>query len=509
MALIATGCISNDLPYPQIQPNFTSFEVELMASPAKIDTINRVVTLPMAEEADLSQVHVLSYTVEPQTAVLNQGKTVPTLLDLTNPWEVEVSLYQTYTWTITATQNIQRYFTVDGMIGESTIDVPGRRAVAYVAESTSLRSILVTSLKLGPEGSTMAPQLEGQRVDFTEPVVVTITAHGRSEEWTIYVEHTDAVVEITQLQPWSRVAWATINYVEGNEVSVEYRSLGHEQWTTVPAAWITAEGGSLNVRLIHLQPETEYELRATSGVDSTPVTSFITESERQMPNSNFSEWSLDGKCWNPWPEGGTSFWGSGNKGSAPYIGSITVPTDETLSGSGQCAKLQTKNAIITLATGNIFTGEYLRTDGTNGVLGFGREWTERPTRLTGYFHYDCATIDKKGNNPDLYYMVGQPDTAQIYIMLTDWDQPFEVRTRPSERNLITTDNPGIIAYGTVQYGQTISSWTPFTIELEYRSVFRKPKYILVVASSSKYGDYFLGGVGSTLYLDNFRLEYDY
>lgn len=508
---MTVGCIKNDLPYPHIQPNFTSFEVEMMASSAKIDTINRVVTLPMTEEADLSAVHVLSYSVEPQTAVLNPGETVPTLLDLTNPWEVELTLYQTYTWTITATQDIKRYFTVDGMIGESTIDVPARRAVAYVAESTPLSSILVKSLKLGPEGSTMTPEVEGKRVDFTDPLRVTVSVHGRSEEWTVYVEHTDAVVEIALLQPWSRVAWATVNAIEGSEVTVEYRALGAEEWTQVPAAWITTNAGSHTVRLIHLQPETEYEIRATSGNDSTPVTSFITESERQMPNSNFSEWSLNGSCWNPWPEGDeTPFWGTGNKGSAPFIGSITTPTDETLSGTGRCAKLQTKNALgLTLATGNIFTGEYLRTDVTNGVLSFGREWAERPTRLTGYFHYESATIDKRGNNPDLYHMVGQPDTAQIYIMLTDWPEPFEVRTNPKNRHLISLDDPAIIAYGSVQYGHTISSWTPFTIELDYRAVYRKPKYILVVASSSKYGDYFLGGDGSTLYLDNFRLEYDY
>lgn len=508
--IIAAGCIKNDLPYPHIQPNFTSFEVELMASPAKIDTINRVVTLTMAEEADLSAVHVLSYTVEPQTAVLNQGESVPTLLDLTEPWEVELTLYQTYTWTVTATQNIQRYFTVDGMIGQSTIDVPGRRAVAYVAKSTPLSSILVTSLKLGPEGSVEEPRLEGKRVDFTDPVVVTVTAHGRTEEWTVYVEHTDAVVEVSQFQSWSRVAWATVEAAEGADVIIEYRPLGQEEWNKVPANWITIEGGTHNVRLIHLQPETEYEFRATSGEDSTPVLSFMTDSERQMPNSNFSEWSLNGRCWNPWSEGDESpFWGTGNKGSAPFIGSITEPTDLTVSGTGRCAKLQTKNALITLATGNIFTGEYLRTDGTNGVLGFGREWTECPTRLTGYFHYDCATINQKGNNPELYDLMGRPDTSQIYIMLTDWVEPFEVRTKPSERHLISLDDPAIIAYGSVQYGQTISSWTPFTIELDYRTVFRKPKYILVVASSSKYGDYFLGGVGSTLYLDNFRLEYDY
>lgn len=44
--------------------------------------------------------------------------------------------------------------------------------------------------------------------------------------------------------------------------------------------------------------------------------------------------------------------------------------------------------------------------------------------------------------------------------------------------------------------------------LDYRYTDRTPKYILVVASASKYGDYFTGGVGSKLLIDNFELIYE-
>ena len=43
---------------------------------------------------------------------------------------------------------------------------------------------------------------------------------------------------------------------------------------------------------------------------------------------------------------------------------------------------------------------------------------------------------------------------------------------------------------------------------EYRDRTRTPKYIVIVAAASKYGDYFTGGVGSTLYLDEFSFVYD-
>ena len=54
----------------------------------------------------------------------------------------------------------------------------------------------------------------------------------------------------------------------------------------------------------------------------------------------------------------------------------------------------------------------------------------------------------------------------------------------------------------------VSSWTNIDVPMEYRSSDRKPKYIIVTISASKYGDYFTGGEGSTLYMDDFSLIYE-
>ena len=48
----------------------------------------------------------------------------------------------------------------------------------------------------------------------------------------------------------------------------------------------------------------------------------------------------------------------------------------------------------------------------------------------------------------------------------------------------------------------------FNIPVEYRYTNRKPTAIIIVASSSKYGDYFSGGTGSTMWLDDFELVYE-
>lgn len=508
-----TGCIKNDLPYPRIQANFSSFVVEQMASPAIIDTVAQTVILPMAEEADLGHVRVESYEISPSQAIVAPGQSVPTELDLNTPFKVDLSLYQTYKWTISATQKIERFFTVEGQIGASVIDVPQRRVVTHVPESTDLTSIKVLTSKLGPRGCTVTPDLTGTDVNFTSPVKVNIKTHGVTETWTIYVEPTDATVTMTAADGWSRVAWLYANVEAGSESGFEYRRASDPDWISVPTEWITADGGSLRARLTGLSPETDYVARAFSNGEYTADMPFSTQGEAQMPNSNFSQWWKDGAVWNPWPADGISFWDTGNKGAATLGQSNSIPTDATLSGTGQCAELQSKFVGIAgigkLAAGNIFTGEYYKTDGTNGILHMGRPWKLRPTRMTGYMHYTSAPISSVGSDPEFRDWRNRPDTANIFILLADWPEPFEVRTNPKNRQLIDPDSPEVIAYGSVQYGETIEQWTKFDIELNYRSTSRVPNYILVVASASKYGDYFVGGNGSVLCIDNFKLEYDY
>ena len=96
-----------------------------------------------------------------------------------------------------------------------------------------------------------------------------------------------------------------------------------------------------------------------------------------------------------------------------------------------------------------------------------------------------------------------------WVALIDSDQPFEIRTDPKNRQLFDPDGDYVIAYGSLECSQTISEYIPFEFELNYKSTSRRPKYILVTASASKYGDYFTGGNGSTLFLDDFELLYDY
>lgn len=506
------SCITNDLPYPDIQANFTSFMVEDMAGQAQIDTVRRTVVLPMAEQADLEHITVLSYELAPSQAAIAQGSSIPTELNLTSPYQVLLTVYRTYEWTISATQTIERHFSVAGQIGASTIDVEARRVIATVPASANLEAISVTSMKLGAISATQEPDLNGLTVNFTRPVEVTVTDHGQTQTWHIYVVKSTDTVALTSVDAWTRVAWLYGAAEAGKDNGFQYRLKGDTEWTDVPADWITTSGGTMTARLVHLSPQSTYEARAKSGADTSEAREFTTGTEAQMPNSDFELWHQNGRVWNPWPEGGESYWDTGNRGATTLGPSNSVPSTATMSGTGYCAELLSKFVGIgplgKLASGNIFTGSYVRTDGTNGILAFGRPFTERPTRLTGYVSYAGVDITQVGSDEQFRDWKGRPDTAQIYIALTTWEEPFEVRTNPRNRQLFNPSDPAVVAYGCMEYTGSTSGWIPMDVKLNYRTTSVRPTRILVVAAASKWGDYFVGGDGSLLYIDDFKLEYD-
>ena len=66
---------------------------------------------------------------------------------------------------------------------------------------------------------------------------------------------------------------------------------------------------------------------------------------------------------------------------------------------------------------------------------------------------------------------------------------------------------GIIAYAEKAIDESTDGYVEFTLPLVYRS-FRTPRYVIVIACASYYGNYFTGGRGSVLYVDEFSFVYD-
>lgn len=506
-----TGCIENNIPYPHIQVNFSSISIADSERDAVIDSVARTVTAYLTEDADIYSVVIDGFTLNPSTGVWADSATFLNGVDLSSPVTTQLALYQEYEWTFSAVQTITRYFTVEQQIGASVIDVPGRRVVANVSDKAPLSSLQVTSIKLGAPSAVMTPDIAGKKVDFTDPVTVTVTQYGRSEDWTIFVFPTETTVTTESVDAWSCVAWLYGSGQEGKDNGFEYREAGSESWIKVPSSMLTINGGDMSARLTGLKPLTSYEARAYSESDYGDIIPFTTQGTEQLPNSDFSSWWLDGKVWDPWAEGETSFWDTGNKGATTLGASNTYPSDDTPTGTGRSACLSTKfvgiGIIGKLAAGNIFAGRYVRTDGTNGILSFGRPWTLRPTRLKGWFKYHSAPISSTTSGFE--DLKGQPDTGIVWIALIDSDEPFEIRTNPSNRQLFDPEGDEVIAYGKAEWNSDVEEWTQFEITLNYVSTSRVPRYLLCTGSASALGDYFTGGNGSVLMLDDFELLYDY
>lgn len=506
LAAMLSGCIKNNIPYPRIQANFVTLEASGQTGTTQIDTVNRVATITLPEDANIYSVRISGYSLTPGAHIVDDPFGNP--VDLSEPIYVYLELYQSYLWSITAVQNIERYFEVSGQMGETAIDVPGHRVVVYVRSGTDIKEISVIRAKLASTAATMTPDLlEGGTFDGSKPFTITTDTYGHKEVWTVYVQTVEEAVTTVSVDAWTCVAWVQGQGEAGLDNGFEYRITGSEAWTKLPESQVTHNGGAFTGCIMHLLPETSYEVRAYSNDNYGSILSFTTGKELQVPNSDFENWWLDKRVWCPWAEDGEPYWGTGNQGAATVGQSNTVPTDDTPTGTGRAAKLETKWIVVKLAAGNIFTGTYIRTDGTNGVLSFGRPFTERPVRVQGMYKYTGAIIDRASN--EFKNLIGQPDTCSVWAALIDSDEPYEIRTNPNNRRLFDPDGPEVIAYGQLLNAETITSYVPFDFELKYKSTSRVPKYLIICASASKYGDYFTGGAGATMYIDDIKLVYDY
>ena len=99
--------------------------------------------------------------------------------------------------------------------------------------------------------------------------------------------------------------------------------------------------------------------------------------------------------------------------------------------------------------------------------------------------------------------------GQIYIALTT----STVIVDTSDRSTLFNPNAkNVIAYGEVTWHENFgadNTLEEVVINFDYNEKVKdtKPTHLIVVCSASKYGDYFVGGEGSLLYLDDFELIY--
>ena len=531
--------IENDIPYPISEGVITDMEVEGQTaaqgssdSKAVIDKTKRTVSIVVDDGVDISKLRITKLSVSNDAVIsidpniCNNYSKFPTTgfdsldelmvsadtrVDFSNPVKLTLKTYQDYEWTINVQQYIERIVDLDNQIGSAVVDDINNNVIIYVAEDQDLSRIKVNTFNLAGKHGTVYPDpTEEEYYDFSEPKTffATYAWEEVSRKWTVYVYHSDGAAT-ADLKTFARTTSADISgsVQSGKTPVLEIKKKTDSSWTTVSQSDVNVSGTSFSATVSQLSPDTQYDIKVSVDGKEMSSASFDTAPATPLENGSFDNWHKDNKVWNPWDEGGVSFWDTGNDGST-FVGTtnIAMPSDEISIDTGKAVVLNSENIMGYFAAGSIFIGSYLRTEIPNGVLSFGRPFTSFPTKLKFNFKYTSMTINIY--KEELQNLMGRPDSCHIYIALTDWDEPLEIRTNPANRQLFDKNDSKVIAYGEYIQGSTTSSYQQKDIILNYKYNNRTPKYIVVVASASKYGDYFTGGVGSKLWIDEMELVYE-
>ena len=345
---------------------------------------------------------------------------------------------------------------------------------------------------------------------------------------------------------WDRLAYLkATNVSTGTGVSTEgmkfqYRAavetatLAEDEesgWTDVVT---TTEENNHTAMLTGLAAETAYEYRLVNGNGEVIATQSFTTGEADaqtaLVNGGFEDWcvrsaktALTNKnttfpCSETDYDAGNLYWDTSNRGanSISQMDPTNKSTDFVIAGT-YAAKLQSVKVLGSIfAAASMYTGSFGGASmDMSATINFGRSFTSRPIALHGYYQYSPANVDAVGDNlpADATVSEGNPDQCAIYVALTK--KTYTINNKQEDTFIDFEGDENIIAYGTIEgdYVKTngaANGYTEFTIPLQYKeSQFGAiPTHIIIVCSASKYGDYFTGGEGSTLYVDDFSLVYD-
>lgn len=357
--------------------------------------------------------------------------------------------------------------------------------------------------------------------------LTAIDANAKQRTRTLTINVSSAGVIIVA-STWQEIyaTHATVHYQVVNpemvNPGIRYRARGENEWHAVyPSSNANtrrrAAGTVISLPLTGLTPGTVYEYQAIAqDYVNTATATFTTESIFAFPNSGFETWTThsDGSAMAS-STGSADFWDSGNHGSRTLGKNITTQATNLFHTGSSSAKLESQfvgiGVIGKFAAGNIFAGTYDKTDGTDGVLTFGRPFNgSRPVKLRGWVYYKPGTVDNRASDaPAAAPAKGDQDRGIIYVALTD--QTVQIKTKAKERTLFDANKSYTLAYGqmvfTGEYG-TSSAMKQFEITLEYKDAasLKRATHVVLCCAASQYGDYFTGGP-STMYVDDLEFVY--
>lgn len=312
--------------------------------------------------------------------------------------------------------------------------------------------------------------------------------------------------------PWARFAilkgvWYTVDRPAG--LKVQYRKTSGTEWIDA-TDYVTYDDATktITAEVWSLDAGTGYVFRTVTtgdleGGEDLPEIGFATVGAPTVPNLSFDNWYRDGEAWIPNASSSVYVWDSANPGTAS-LGVVPTTPEESDVVRGKAARLESTTAMGQFAAGNIYIGKFAKVSGVGAELDWGYGFNGRPIALRGYYKYSPQTINK--TQAPYHSLNGTTDNCSIQIYLTNWTAMFHINT--SKKIFLNVDDPSIIGYGVLYSDINDSAYKQFTIPVQYRRTDEIPTYIVISCAASRYGDYFTGGIGSVLKVDEFELVYD-
>lgn len=218
----------------------------------------------------------------------------------------------------------------------------------------------------------------------------------------------------------------------------------------------------------------------------------------QLPNSDFEQWTNVGTNKvniNPTPMEGNNYWCTANNYFVQGTHPLQGPT-------GLCAEMVTKKVDFvyrTIAAGTVFTGNFstnVNLDNPKQMTFFGSRFVQRPKSMTFKMSYKAGDQLQKVENGKFVDVTGK-DQGQAWIELLEGYGDYHGEP---------VNGVKVLGRGELTIDDT-NGWIEVTVPINYTDMITPPTHIAIVFTSSIRGDYLEGAAGSTLLVDDVRLNY--
>lgn len=263
-------------------------------------------------------------------------------------------------------------------------------------------------------------------------------------------------------------------------------------------------------------PQT-YTVTAENGIKAI-YTIIVTQegANPQLENSAFDDWyTPSGKAYKQPGLNDNTIWATANDGTTTTSAANITTYPYLNTGTDYVAQIITKDlgsvsGIVgqRMGSGTLFTGKFvLNVSNPPASTQFGIPFTAKPKSFSAEIKYTAGTPYQDGKGK----VLDKTDQADIYVILENRDNPNAIKRiatgwhRTGTTTGINLQNINVnLTYGTLD-----SSYPDYQKPSNgiYGSATDKPTHIIVVFASSADGILYEGGVNSTLFVNNFKLQY--